>query len=155
MVSKITFGILKPDAIIRNLEEEIYKRITSHGLSIYKKRRVRLTETEVNLIYGHNKDKPFYPHFIKYMTVADSEPFLATLFDGRDAIKLLNEIVGYWEPEKAEKGTIRGDLAIKDFFKEYSLATQNLIHSAREKNNVISEAKLFFSEELEYIYLLI
>lgn len=143
--------MLKPDAIARNLEDEIYRRIKERGFEIYKKKRLRLSKRIVNKIYNHNKDKPFHHEYVNYMTYGYSEAFLAILLNGKDAIEELNLVVGYMDPEKAEKWTVRGALGIKNYFKEFPNILQNLIHSSFSKEKVITEALIFFPEEEKLI----
>jgi nucleoside diphosphate kinase len=146
--SKITFGLLKPDAIIRNLDNVIYERIKASKLSLYKSKKLMLSKKDVELMYGHNKNKNFWDAFSRYMTIGKSEPFLC-IDENNDAVNRLNELVGHFDPSKARKGTIRSDLVIGNYF--FDGCYQNLVHSSYDKGKMLSESTYFFPEETEFI----
>jgi nucleoside-diphosphate kinase len=146
--SKIAFGLLKPDAIARNLDNAIYERMKSAELLIYKSKRLTLSNKDVEFLYGHNKNQDFWGAFSKYMTIGKSEPFLCV--DGRnDAVNRLNDLIGCFDPSKATEGTIRRDMAISNYF--FKGCYQNLVHSSSDKEKMIVESSYFFPEEREFI----
>ena len=144
---EMTFGLLKPDAIRRNLVDAIFNRVKSAGFYIYKIKKTNLVKEDIDFIYSHNLNKEFYKVFVNYMMQDEVILFLAT-FSG-NAIGNLNKIVGHFNPQKAEPGTIRGDLAVPNYFFEGCL--QNLIHSSFSREKFLLESLYFFPEERDII----
>jgi nucleoside diphosphate kinase len=118
-----TYGLLKPDAIDRAIDEIIYGMIEK-SMNIEWKKRVRLTGGIISKLYPHNTNKKFFSDYVRYMTENDSEIFIASCED--NAIEKLNNIVG--SLYLAEEDTIRHDLQVNDYFRQYKCC-QNLIHS--------------------------
>src|SRR3989338_10330470 len=114
-VSKITFGILKPDCILRNLEDQLFGEMTIRDFKIIKRKRKVFDEKDVYFLYVHCKDEDFFHGLLKYMCHDSSVVFIAGLFDGRDAIDEMNELVGYYVPSVAAEGSLRKKYAITDF----------------------------------------
>lgn len=122
----LVYGILKPDAVSRHLEGEIYRKISRLSGFGFRK-RTRLDEEIVKLLYPHNVEKEFFTDYLGYMTHSDSEVFVTS---GDGILDRLNDLIGTMvDPEK---GTIRHDLQKNDYFPEY-LCYQNLIHSPSDE----------------------
>lgn len=126
--SNITLGILKPDAIVRGLESEIYERIREVGLEITIIDKRFLTITDVDLLYGHHIGKDYYGEIVAFMTSRAVEIFLA---EGKDAVERLNNLIGSTDPAKAPLRTLRRDYycqirAMPQFPNIY----QNILHSS-------------------------
>lgn len=146
MITKISGGILKPDCTIRNIYEQVFKNVENNGFHIQDKNRRKLNENDVFFLYGHNSDKPFYSELVSYMTCHDSIIFTAKRCDGRDAVKELKKLVGYYMAELAEDGTIRKKYAIP------GLLPCNVIHSPDTPEENRREIKHFFPDKYpEYV----
>lgn len=147
MLIKIVHGLLKPDCIIRGLVNQVFDDILSNGFSIEAKKRLRLDELDVFLLYGHNADKPFYSDLVAHMTCADSVTFLAKHNDDKDAIVELKNLVGYYIPHLASPGTLRRKYAIPDYLPYRAI--QTIIHSPDTAEENRKEIKHFFPELYE------
>jgi nucleoside-diphosphate kinase len=142
MKSKVTFGILKPDCILRGLERNLFNDISMHGFRIEITKKKILTKEDVYFLYGHNKNKSFFPELLKYMTSGPSICFIASLSDGRDAIKEMNKLVGHYNPSLADDGTLRRKYAISNFLPYKCI--QNIIHSSKSLEEAQREIAYFF-----------
>ncbi len=103
-----TLGIIKPDGTRRGLIGEVLKRIEDYGLRIVAIKMKHLTQKEAEGFYYVHKDKPFFKDLITFMT---SGPVVLFVLEGENAIERYRQLMGATDPKKAEKGTIRADLA--------------------------------------------
>lgn len=102
-----TFMMIKPDAVERNLVGEILGRVEKAGLKIVRTRMVQLRPEEAREFYKVHQGKPFLDGLVAFMS---RSPIVAAVLEGENAVDRLADIVGPTNPEKAPKGTIRGDL---------------------------------------------
>ncbi len=103
-----TLGIVKPDGIRRGLLGEVLKRIEDSGLKIVALRMKQLTREEAEGLYCVHRGKPFFGELVEFMT---SGPVVLFVLEGENAIERYRRLMGATDPKKAEKGTIRADLA--------------------------------------------
>lgn len=136
---EVSFGLLKPDAVHRNLEQVIFSKIIDAGLLITDESKFLLEESDVEYIYGHNKGLDFWQDYVGYMTYC---PVIGFKVNGESAINTINLLVGYYKPEFAKEGTIRKELAIPNYFKKYK-CFQNLIHSSVDIERAEYELRWF------------
>lgn len=136
-ISKVeqTLSIIKPNAVKRNLTEQINKKFTQAGLKIIKQKQLTLNEEQAKELYAIHKDKPFFQDLIDFIT---SGPIIVQILEGEDAINKNRKIMGAANPEKAAPGTIR-----KEFGED---TTKNSIHGADSKENAAREIKIFFPD---------
>lgn len=130
-----TFIMLKPDAIERGLVGEIISRFEQVGLKLLRMETKKLSKETVARHYKSLMQKPFFPELEAYVTRG---AVVATIWQGRDAIKVARKIVGATDPALAEKGTIRGDLG--------SNCTENLVHASDSPEAARSEIANFFGK---------
>ena len=103
-----TLSIVKPDGVTRNLIGEVYRRFEQAGLKIVAARMLHLSRREAEQFYAVHSERPFFQDLVRYMT---SGPVVVQVLEGDNAIAKNREIMGATDPRKADKGTIRGDLA--------------------------------------------
>ncbi len=103
-----TLGIVKPDGIRRGLIGEILKRIEDSGLRVVALKMKQLTRSEAEGFYYVHREKPFFNDLVDFMT---SGPVALFVLEGENAIERYRRLMGATDPKKAEKGTIRSDLA--------------------------------------------
>jgi len=128
-----SFGLLKPDCLKRGIEKEILAVIEASGLEIVATKRVRLTKGKVDIIWNLcNED--FYEEFLKFSLSGDCMVFIVK---GDNAIARLSDLVGHWDPVRAEKHTIRHQYGIS--------AMENIIHSSSTEEMFWKEVSLFFT----------
>ena len=129
-----TLILCKPDCMQKNLAGEVIGRIQKAGLRIQAAKVLRLTDVLLAEHYSHLTDKPFFPEIVQFMK---SEPVLALIMKGDNAVVTVRDLLGPTDSRKADKGTIRGDLGI--------LFTENLIHGSDGPEAAQREIALFFS----------
>src|SRR5512139_2337291 len=108
MALERTFSIVKPDGVARNLIGEVYRRFEAAGLKIIAAKLVHLSKAEAEGFYAVHKARPFFNDLVKYMI---SGPVMLQVLEGENAVLKNREIMGATDPKKADKGTIRADLA--------------------------------------------
>jgi nucleoside-diphosphate kinase len=129
-----SFGLLKPDCLKRGLEKKVLAKIEAAGLQIIALKRIKLTKKEVDIIWASCLAEDFYEDLLKFFTSADCLVFIVA---GENAITRLNELVGYCEPKRAKKNTIRHQFGTS--------VMENVIHSSLNEEMFWKETALFFS----------
>ena len=128
-----TLSIIKPDAVERNLEGDIKKKISSNKLRIIKEKKIQITKDEAAEFYQVHQTKPFYDRLCNYLA---SGPIVVMVLEGNNAIEHYRKIMGATDPEKAEIGTIR---------KEYGVSIdKNSVHGSDSMENAKKEINFFF-----------
>ena len=128
-----SLGIIKPDAVERNLIGSIIKIIEDNNIKINQMKMLELTSSMVEEFYNIHKGKPFYEKLISYMT---SGPVVLMVLEGNDVVKRYRDLMGKTNPEEADEGTIR-KLYAKD-------TTFNSVHGSDSIENALTEISLFF-----------
>jgi len=129
-----TLSIIKPDAVERNLENEIKKFIEKNNLKILKAKKVKISKEEASEFYKVHQTKPFYEDLCKYLS---SGPIVVMILEGENAILKNRELMGATDPTKAEEGSLR---------KKYGISIdKNSVHGSDSKENAITEIKFFFN----------
>ena len=128
-----SLGIIKPDAVERNLIGSIIKIIEDNNIKINQMKMLQLTPSMAEEFYNIHKGKPFYEKLISYMT---SGPVVLMVLEGKDVVKRYRDLMGTTNPEEAAEGTIR-KLYAKD-------TTFNSVHGSDSIENALTEISLFF-----------
>ena len=103
-MSELTFSIVKPDAVGRNLVGAILKMIEDSGLRIKATKMIRMTKEQAEGFYAVHKERPFFNDLVKYMV---SGPVVVSVLEGDNAIARYRELMGATNPAQAAEGTIR------------------------------------------------
>ena len=128
-----TLSIIKPDAVERNLENEIKNFIEKKNLKIIKSKKVKISKEEASEFYKVHQTKPFYNDLCSYLS---SGPIYVMVLQGENAIIKNREIMGATDPLKAEEGTLR---------KLYGLSIdKNSVHGSDSRENAKIEIDFFF-----------
>jgi len=130
-----TLSIVKPDGVGRNLIGEVYRRFEQAGLRVVAARMMRLSQAEAEGFYAVHRERPFFKDLVKFMT---SGPVMVQVLEGEGAIAKNREVMGATDPKKADKGTIRADLA--------SSIDENLVHGSDAPDTAAREISYFFRE---------
>lgn len=135
MTGKITFTMLKPDAVEANNIGPILAMINKAGFKIEAMKYMRLTKEQAGQFYAVHKERPFYGELVEYMS---SGPIVAAILSNNNAVSSYRTLIGATDPTKADEGTIR-----KLFAK--SIAA-NAVHGSDSDENAIIESNFFFSQ---------
>ena len=130
-----TLSIIKPDAVERNLDNEIKKIFLNNGFKIIREKKLKLEKVEAEEFYKVHETKPFYNDLCEYLS---SGPIVAMIIEKENAIKSNRDLMGATDPSKAEEGTIR---------KLHALNIQeNSVHGSDSNENAKIEINYFFDE---------
>ena len=128
-----TLIIVKPDAVKRNLAEEILSRFEKKGFTISKQKTLNFTTEMANEFYSVHNAKPFFDELVSFIT---SGEVVAAIIERDNAISLTREIIGNTNPKDASSGTIRGDFGIS--------ITENSIHASDSSESFDKEVNVIF-----------
>jgi len=128
-----TLSIIKPDAVERNLIDEIKAIFIKNNLKIKEDKKIHLTKDEAAEFYKVHQSKPFYDDLCTYLS---SGPIVAMILEGENAVLLNRELMGATDPKKAEDKTIR---------KLYGISIdKNSVHGSDSVENAKIEIDFFF-----------
>ena len=130
-----TLSIIKPDAVERDLSEEIKNEFKRKGFSIVKERKVHLNKADAEKFYLVHQSKPFYNDLCNYLS---SGPIIVMILEGMDSVKLNRTLMGATNPKEAEKDTIRGLYGIS--------IDKNSVHGSDSPENAKIEIDFFFKD---------
>ncbi|TET57041.1 MAG: nucleoside-diphosphate kinase [Dehalococcoidia bacterium] len=128
--------LIKPDAVQRGLAGEIISRLEKKGLSIVAMKMLHMDRALAQRHYAVHTGKAFFDDLLHFIT---SGPIIAIVFQGRNAVEVIRQVMGATDPAKASSGTIRGDFGID--------IGHNLVHGSDSLDNASGEIDLFFSAE--------
>ncbi len=131
-----TFSIIKPDATRRNLTGKVTAMLEEAGLRVVASRRIRMTKEQAEGFYAVHKERPFFNDLVAFMT---SGPVVVQVLEGEDAVALNRRVMGATNPENAEPGTIRRELAESN--------EANSVHGSDSAENAAIEIAFFFKPE--------
>ena len=63
-----TLSIIKPDAVERNLDNEIKEMFKNKGFSIVKEKKIQIEKSEAEKFYKVHETKPFYNDLCAYLS---------------------------------------------------------------------------------------
>ncbi|MEA3150060.1 MAG: nucleoside-diphosphate kinase [Gammaproteobacteria bacterium] len=130
-----TLSIVKPDGVGRNLIGEVYRRFEQVGLRVVAARMLQLSQGEAEGFYAVHRERPFFKDLVKFMI---SGPVMVQVLEGEGAIAKNREVMGATDPKKADKGTIRADLATS--------IDENIVHGSDAPEAAAREISYFFRE---------
>ena len=130
-----TLSIIKPDAIERNLGEEIKEEFKRNGFKIFKEKKIKLEKHEAEKFYQVHQSKPFYNDLCSYLS---SGAIVVMVLEKENAIIENRKLMGATDPAKAEEGTIR---------KKYGISIdKNSVHGSDSPENAKIEIDFFFKD---------
>ena len=128
-----TLIIVKPDAVKRNLVEEILSRFKKKGFSISKLKTFNFTVEMAEQFYSVHGSKPFFGELVSFIT---SGTVVAAIIEGDNVINVTREIIGKTNPKEASQGTIRGDFGTG--------ILENSIHASDSRESFDKEVNVVF-----------
>ena len=130
-----TLSIIKPDAVERNLENEIKQMFKHKGFSILKEKKIQIEKSEAEKFYKVHETKPFYNDLCAYPS---SGPIVVMVLEKDNAVLGNRELMGATNPKDAQKGTIR---------KIYGISIdKNSVHGSDSVENAKIEIDFFFKD---------
>ena len=130
-----TLSIIKPDAVERNLENEIKEIFKNNGFLILKEKKIQIEKSEAEKFYKVHETKPFYNDLCAYLS---SGPIVVMVLEKENAVLANRELMGATNPKDAEEGTIR---------KKYGISIdKNSVHGSDSVENAKIEIDFFFKD---------
>jgi len=130
-----TLSIIKPDAVERNLENEIKEMFKNKGFKIIKEKKIQLDKAEAENFYKVHETKPFYNDLCSYLS---SGPIVVMVLEKENAVLANRELMGATNPKDASEGTIR---------KKYGISIdKNSVHGSDSTDNAKIEIDFFFKD---------
>jgi nucleoside-diphosphate kinase len=128
-----TLSIIKPDAVERNLIEEIKSLFEKNNLKVKEDKKIHITKEEAAEFYKVHQSKPFYDDLCLYLS---SGPIVVMILEGENAVLSNRAIMGATDPRNAEENTIR---------KLYGISIdKNSVHGSDSVDNAKKEIEFFF-----------
>jgi nucleoside-diphosphate kinase len=130
-----TLSIIKPDAVERNLDNEIKEMFRNKGFNIVKDKKIQIVKSEAEQFYKVHETKPFYNDLCTYLS---SGPIVVMVLEKENAVLANRELMGATKPEDADEGTIR---------KKYGISIdKNSVHGSDSVENAKIEIDFFFKD---------
>ena len=127
-----TLSIIKPDAVERNLSEDIKSIFKKNNLKIKDSKKIQITKEEASEFYKVHQSKPFYNDLCNYLA---SGPIVVMILEGENAVQNNRKIMGATDPKNAEENTIR---------KLYGISIdKNSVHGSDSQENAKKEINFF------------
>ena len=128
-----TLSIIKPDAVERNLSENIKNIFTKNDLKIKENKKIHITKDEAAEFYKVHQSKPFYNDLCAYLS---SGPIIVMILEGENAVLANRKLMGATNPLDADENTIR---------KLYGISIdKNSVHGSDSIDNAKKEIDFFF-----------
>ena len=128
-----TLSIIKPDAVERNLSDDIKDIFLKNNLKIKESKKIHLTKEEAAEFYKVHQSKPFYNDLCAYLS---SGPIVVIILEGENAVQANRKLMGATNPKDAEENTIR---------KTYGISIdKNSVHGSDSVENAKKEIDFFF-----------
>ena len=123
-----TLSIIKPDAVERNLQDQIKNEFKNNGFKILKEKKIHISKEEAEKFYKVHQSKPFYNDLCNYLS---SGPIFVMMLQRENAVSENRKLMGATNPTDAEEGTLR---------KKYGISIdKNSVHGSDSKENAEKE----------------
>ena len=129
-----TLSIIKPDAVERNLQDQIKQEFINKGFEIIKEKKIHISKEEAERFYKVHESKPFYNDLCNYLS---SGPIVVMTLQRENAVAENRKLMGATNPVDAEDGTLR---------KKYGISIdKNSVHGSDSPENAKIELDFFFN----------
>ena len=130
-----TLSIIKPDAIERNLQEQIKSEFKNNGFEILKEKKIHISKEEAEKFYKVHESKPFYNDLCAYLS---SGAIVVMCLQRENAVSENRKLMGATNPDNADEGTLR---------KKYGISIdKNSVHGSDSVENARIELDFFFKD---------
>jgi nucleoside-diphosphate kinase len=135
VAKELTFSIIKPNAVNKNVMGNIIEMFEKSGLKVAAAKLTTMSKDKAEKFYAEHKERAFFGELVSFMT---SGPVMLMVLSGENAVMKNREIMGATDPKKAAPGTIRaihGD----------SLG-ENAVHGSDSPASAEREIAIFFEK---------
>ena len=129
-----TLSIIKPDAVERNLDDQIKEMFIDNGFKIVQEKKIQIEKLEAERFYKVHETKPFYNELCNYLS---SGPIIVMILEKVNAVLANRELMGSTNPKEAKEGTIRKKFGIS--------IDKNSVHGSDSPENAKIEIDFFFN----------
>ena len=130
-----TLSIIKPDAVERNLDNQIKEMYINNGFKIVQEKKIQIEKLEAEKFYKVHETKPFYNELCNYLS---SGPIIVMILEKVNAVLANRELMGSTNPKEAREGTIRKKFGIS--------IDKNSVHGSDSPENAKIEIDFFFND---------
>ena len=103
-MKKITFMMIKPDAVENGFIGNIIEKVTSAGFKFKALKLTNLSKKNAEKFYKVQKDQPFYDDLVKFIC---RSPIVVAVLEKENAVSDFRTLIGSTNPDDAAEGTIR------------------------------------------------
>ncbi|MBI5093767.1 MAG: nucleoside-diphosphate kinase [Candidatus Hydrogenedentes bacterium] len=114
---------------------EIIRRYEAKGLKLAGLKLQIISQELAAKHYEEHAGKPFYPSLMAFIT---SGPSIQMVWEGENAVEVVRKMNGATNCQKADVGTIRGDLGLN--------TQNNLVHASDSPETAAREIAVYFAE---------
>ena len=133
-MTNLTFGIIKPDAVVAGHTGSIIQKIVDSGFKIRGLKLIHITKEQAEGFYAVHRERPFFAGLVEFMS---SGPCVVMALEKESAVKAWRDLMGATDPAKADPGTLR---------KEFGGSVgENAVHGSDSDENAAIEIAYFFS----------
>lgn len=137
-LTKLTFAMIKPDAVVAKNSGKIIDMIEHNGFEIVRMQKVIIAKDLAEEFYAVHKERPFFGELVEFVT---SGPVIIMALHKDDAINTWRELIGATDPAKAAEGTIRHAFGTN--------IGNNAVHGSDSSATAVAELGLFFPDLFE------
>ncbi|NPV26937.1 MAG: nucleoside-diphosphate kinase [Firmicutes bacterium] len=131
-----TFVMVKPDGVQRGLVGEIISRLEKKGFQLVGMKLLQMSRDLAGQHYAEHQGKPFFEGLVDFIT---SGPVVAMVWEGKNVVRIVREMMGATNPVEAAPGTIRGQFAVD--------IARNVIHGSDSASSAEREIAFYFKPE--------
>ena len=132
--ARLTFGIIKPDAVRAGNVGAIIQRIADADFQLRALKLVHLTLRSAEVFYAVHRERPFFGELTEFMS---SGACVVMALEKEGAVRAWRDLMGATDPAKADAGTLR---------KEFGASMgENAVHGSDSDENAAIEISYFFS----------
>ena len=133
-MTNLTFGIVKPDAVLKGHTGSIIQRILDDGFKIRGLKLIHMTQRQAEGFYAVHRERPFFSGLVEFMS---SGPSVVMALEKENAVKSWRDLMGATDPAKADEGTLRKLFG--------GSVGENAVHGSDSDENAAIEISYFFS----------
>lgn len=138
-LTKLTYAMIKPDAVEAKNTGKIINEIEHNGFEIVRLQKVLVSKELAQEFYAEHADKPFFGELVDFVV---SGPVIIMALHKENAIASWRELIGATDPAKAAPGTIRNSYGTS--------IGNNAVHGSADSESAVKELGLFFPDLFGY-----